>query len=188
MSTTVVLRGFKEFERKLLGMPNELKEEIGGEVEDAARLWATKAKQDAPKDVGTLAGSITSFVTGVMSAEAVSPAEYSAYVEWGTKSRVRVPAELQAYASQFIGKGSGDYYDFLNAILDWVKRKGLARIKNSYTGRSSTKQADLLMVAEVIAFSIIRKGIHPHPYFFIQMPIVEKQLNTNVKTILNTPH
>lgn len=170
MSTTVVLRGFKEFERKLLGMPNELKEEIGGEVEDAARLWATKAKQDAPKDVGTLAGSITSFVTGVMSAEAVSPVEYSAYVEWGTKSRVRVPAELQAYASQFRGGGikSGKAKEF---IFAWMNRVGVPK------GR------------QYITFlSIIRKGIHPHPYFFIQMPIVEKQLNTNVKTILNTPH
>lgn len=170
MPTTVTLTGFKEFEDKLRRMPAVLTKEIDGEVEDAARLWDDLAKQDAPTDVGFLRGQISKKKVKAMDWEVVSAAEYSAFVEWGTKSRVRVPADLQGYASQFLGGGAGQG-KAKEMIYAWMKRKGIP--PNLWW---------------IVFHSIITKGIHPHPFFFIQVPFVEKQLYTRVKTILETEH
>lgn len=101
-----------------------------------------------------------------MANEVVSPAEYSAYVEWGTKTRVSVPPELQSYAAQFRGgKGAGDAKKMIYA---WMDRVGVPKDRQW-----------------VVFISIITKGIHPHPFFFIQKPVVEKQLIGDIKAILN---
>lgn len=170
MSTTVTITGFKEFAEKAKKMPDILRNEIDGEVEDAARTWASLAKRDAPKDQGFLAGQISSTHTGLMVAEAISSAEYSAYLEWGTKSKVKVPAAIQGYASQFRGGGlrSGDAKKMIYA---WMNRVGIPKDRQW-----------------VVFISIIIKGINPHPFFFIQMPIVQAQLDKNVQQVLNTPH
>jgi len=166
--TTVTLTGWKEFEDKLKRLPKQLQEEVGGEVEDAGRLWASLAKRDAPKDVGGLAGSITSVMAAGV-AEVTSPANYSAFIEWGTRGRVSVPAELQVYAAQF--KGAGGVGKAKEFIYEWCRRKGIP------------KEAWY-----IIYRSIMTNGIRPHPFFFIQIPIVEKQLFANVQKILNTEH
>lgn len=170
MPTTITLTGWKEFEDKLRNMPKTLEQEIGGEVEDAGRLWATLAKQDAPVDMGFLRGQITSVKTAAMVSETTSASEYSAYVEWGTKTRVQVPGDLQQYASQFRGGGvkAGNAKAMIYA---WMARVGIPP-----------------QFQWPVFFSIITKGIHPHPFFFIQVPLVEKQLFTQVENILKTEH
>jgi hypothetical protein len=63
--------------------------------------------------------------------------------------------------------------------LDWVKRKGLHHVTNSYTGKKvggKAAQENLLAVAEAIAFSIIRHGVHPHPFFFQHLPWAREEL------------
>jgi HK97 gp10 family phage protein len=190
VANSVTLKGFRELQNKLKHLPKEVMGEANDAVQDAGEYWAERAKQDAPTDQGLLKGSITSKETGLMKSEVVSPVSYSAYIEWGTKTKVKVPAEMQTYAMQFKGKGTGDYYDFLNSILDWVKRKGLSDVTNSYTGKKVGGEAakeNLLVLAEAIAWSIIKKGISPHPYFFIQSPFVEKQLRADIKKIISRP-
>lgn len=168
MPVTITLTGFKDFEAKCRALPDELFEEIGGEVEDAGRLWATGAKRDAPKDVGFLANGISSRMIGEMETEVTSNADYSAYVEWGTKKNVRVPSELQSYANQFRGQTAPGG---ARAIYEWCRRVGIPQ--NAWV---------------FVYLSIMRNGIRPHPFFFIQVPIVQEQLNKNVQTILNTEH
>ena len=177
MSNKIVLTGFKEFENKLDNLPKVLVNEINGEVKEAAEHWAFLAKQDAPVDVGFLVGGIgTKFNTknengallGV-SWSVESNSEYSAPMEWGTKRRARVPAELQSYANQFRGKG-GDGQGFYDEILAWVKRKGIGALTTK-SGNIS-KRLDSTIAQEQAAFaiylSIIRHGVRPHPFFFIQ--------------------
>lgn len=170
MPTIVTLTGWKEFETKLANMSKILQSKIGGEVEDAARTWAAGAKNDAPKDQGFLAELINSEKTGPMTAEAVSPAEYSAWLEWGTKTKVSVPSDLQAYAEEFRG-GGGGAGNAKQMIYAWMNRVGVP-----------------LQFQWPTFISIITKGINPHPFFFIQRPIVEKQLTSRVQNILNTEH
>ena len=143
MPTTVTITGFKEFEAKLKKLPKKLSDEINGEVKEAAERWANLAKDDAPWDVGFLAGKISASVDLVKkdgelkieSWKVTSASEYSAYMEWGTKSRARVPSELTAYASQFRGGGAKLFGDigkgFFDSILEWVKRENI-KFENSF--------------------------------------------------------
>lgn len=130
---------------------------------------------------------ISSKKTAQGARELVSAAAYSAYIEWGTKTKVSVPADLTDYAAQFKGRGTGDYYEFLNSILDWVKRHNLAQITNSYTGKKSTKKNDLILVAQTIAFFIMKYGIRPQPFFFPPRPIIEKRFISDIQQIISNP-
>ncbi len=91
-------------------------------------------------------------------------------MEWGTKTKVKVPADIATYASQFRGGGSSGGNVKLK-IFEWMKRVGIPPERQYF-----------------VFISIITKGISPHPFFFIQRPIVEKALFTGVNNILKTEH
>jgi HK97 gp10 family phage protein len=165
----IQLKGFREFRSKLKSLPKEVKQEIGFEVQDAAANWEGRAKRDAPKDQGFLSNHITSRKTGEMNAQVVSGADYSAYMEWGTKLRVRVPANIASYAAQFRGAKSGR--NAKQMIYAWMNRVGIPEERQW-----------------IVFISIIVNGVKPQPFFFIQRPIVEKEFISSVRNILNTEH
>lgn len=166
--TTVKLTGWKEFEEKARSLPNELFNEFDAVVEDAAGLWEERAKLDAPVDQGPLRAAISRKRNAPMDWEVVSPQEYSAFIEWGTKLKARVPAELASYAAQWKGKTSPGG---AKAIYEWCRRVGIPQ--NAWV---------------FVYLSIMRTGIYPHPFFFIQIPFVQKQLDTDIQQLLNTEH
>lgn len=184
---SITLTGWKEFEKKALDMTKLLPKEMNIAARTAAQTWEQLADRDAPIDFGGLRQGISSHKISDGNWEVVSSKNYSAFMEWGTKSHVSVPADLTDYAMQFKGTGTGDYFEFLNNILDWVKRHGLARITNSYTGKSRTSKNDLILVAQTIAFFIMKYGVRPHPFFFKQKPIAESQLLEDLEQMINTP-
>lgn len=188
---SITLSGFKEYEEKLKNFDKVLSSQVDEAVKDAAQLWAQRAKQDAPVDQGPLRSGISVVKIGKMDYEVVSNAEYSAFIEWGTKTRVRVPADLATYAAQFKGRrGGGSIDQFFLMILEWVKRKGIAgsySVKTKRrTGNRQTQMYENYDVAFAIFISILKKGIHPHPFFFIQRPFVETQLMKDLNQILTT--
>lgn len=104
----VNVTGIKDLEKRLKAAPDKVKREVNAEVQDAARQYSLLAKQSASSqfgDYGNLAGGIQPEDRGFMNAFVFSNARYSAYVEWGTITRVMVPTDLAAYAIQFKGKG-----------------------------------------------------------------------------------
>jgi len=179
MPNVVTLTGFKEFEAKLKKMPDILKSEVSGEVKSAAEEWAKLAKDtlslpypNGAYDTGFLAGGIkTKHGTDKdMFSEVTSLMAYSAYMEWGTKDRVKVPPDLAAYAAQFKGVGGGKGLT-KELIYAWAARKGIAK-----------------EFWWPIFISIVKKGVKPHPFFFIQKPKIEKILFAGVKKIVETEH
>lgn len=101
----VNLIGFKEFSDRLKAAPAKMSQRVSFEVLDAANQFARLAKRDAPVDEGQLRGGISARQINNLTAEVVSAAKHSPYIEWGTIQHVSVPAELQDYAIQFKGKG-----------------------------------------------------------------------------------
>lgn len=166
LPNTVTIRGFKEFSDKMDKFSKILPGELDAAAEIAAQTWARNADRDAPKDQGKLHGNIKPIKATEGVWEVVSPSLYSPFMEWGTKSRVSVPAELQGYASQFRGKGPPGG---AKAIYEWARRVGIPQNQWIF-----------------VYLSIIRKGVHPHPFFFKQRPIVEKQLIGDLQQILET--
>lgn len=132
----IILTGWKEFEQKALDIGKALPEELDEAARFAAATWEQGAKRDAPKDLGALAGEISSKQNKVGEWEVVSPVRYSPYQEWGTGSNAIIPIDLLDYASQW-----------------WTHK--------------------------------IHKGIRPHVYFFVQKPLVEKQLLGDIEQIIN---
>lgn len=171
MPTGITLKGFDQFRNKLNNLPSVLKEEVGGETLQAAKMWEQSAKLAAPVDQGRLRNEIVGSQTGALSSQVVCNVEYAAYLEWGTKTKVSVPAEIADYAAQFRGAGPGGGPSAKVAIYAWMNRVGIP------------------VEAQWFLFiSIIVNGIKPHPFFFIQRPKVEIEYIKRVETILNTEH
>lgn len=105
LAYNVNIVGLKELQDKYKKMPENLQKEVKGIIEDGAKTFVRYAKRDAPVDMGVLRNSISYLPIGKLSYDIVSGAKYSAYLEWGTITKVSVPGELAAYASQFKGKG-----------------------------------------------------------------------------------
>jgi HK97 gp10 family phage protein len=108
------------------------------------------AKQRAPVNFGQLRLSIQNTTATIQLNRSLifSNAPYSAFVEFGTGSKVKVPPGFEKLASEFKGKGGGSFDDFLDNIRDWCKKKGIDE-----------------KLAYPIAVSILRTGIKPQPYF-----------------------
>ena len=108
------------------------------------------AKQRAPVNFGQLRLSIAKTDATIQLNRSLifSNAPYSAFVEFGTGSKVKVPPGFEKLASEFKGKGGGSFDDFLDNIRDWCKKKGIDE-----------------KLAYPIAVSILRTGIKPQPYF-----------------------
>lgn len=180
---------FREYEDSLRSAGPKLKQLADIEANATSQEIANKARGKAPVDLGKLRASI--FADGADGKYKITAsANYAAYVEFGTRRKVSVPTNLSEYAAQFKGKGTGDYYDFLNAILDWVKRKGLVDRTNPKTGRPIKKYTRddndrLVAVAERIAIRIIQNGIKAQPFLFPSVDEEQPKFFERVKNILN---
>lgn len=167
MPNTVTITGFKEYAAKLERVAKEFPDDLDFIAKEAADSWARLADRSAPKDFGKLHGYIKASPVKSGVWEVTSPQEYSAYMEWGTKSRAVIPADLQAYAAQFRGPGTGKNPKEL--IYAWVLRKGLG------------KEAQW-----PIFISIMRTGVNPHPFFFKHREFIQTQMNGDLKQLLET--
>jgi HK97 gp10 family phage protein len=106
----IQLNGFDQLQERLKKAPEFLLQEIEAEFVDAAQGIAQEAKQRAPVNYGILKNLIIAGLPqkqGNLTSIRVSAlANYSAFVEFGTGTKVDVPTEpegLPEYALQFKG-------------------------------------------------------------------------------------
>ena len=183
----VTIIGFKEFEKKVFNLNKEVRQDLSFIVASAGKAWKELAKKDSPRDYGVIARGIEDKPNGLIS-EVSSNAAYSQFMEWGTKRRRKVPSDLSSYAASLTYTKTGDYYDFLNSILDWVKRKGIGVTYSVATRRKNRQSKDeYLAIAQAIADSISRHGVKPHPFFFKHRDVVYKDMMAKIKVYLNKP-
>lgn len=184
------VQGLVQLEKRLSAVPGKVKKEVGGEIMDGARRINAKQVRLAPTDEGGIKQSTTIKKVNELETELVSPKHYTPFMEFGTKRRARVPAELQEYAKQFNVKGPSIGFEaFFQIILDWVHRKGIAgrfniKSKRRLGSKNQQLQEDF-EVAWPIALSILKKGVKPHPFFF--QPFIEEResIVNNIKRVLD---
>lgn len=152
----IEIRGLKELRKKLKGIPDRVAGEVDVAMSVAAKDYENRAIDDAPINLGNLKNRISSYQVKQMDWEVVSQADYSAFVEFGTRTRVQVPADLQNYAAKFKGNSGGDAK---RHIFQWCKDKG---IEEKFWWP--------------IYIKIMTVGIHPHPFFFKHRESIYKQL------------
>jgi HK97 gp10 family phage protein len=99
---------------------------VDREIEASCLKIIRDMKARAPKNVGRLVQQITYKKKGPLNYELISGANYSAYLEFGTKLNVRIPAGYQYLASQFKGVNiPGGGKTMKEAIYDWAQQKGI---------------------------------------------------------------
>jgi HK97 gp10 family phage protein len=159
----VTLNGFREMSAKLKNLPKEITKEIDAELQDGTAQMRDRAKNDAPKDQGLLIAEIVNKKESPLNWSVVSQADYSAFVEFGTRSKVQIPAGVEG--SRFSKSSS---LSAKEAIYAWCKRKG---IEEKYWFP--------------IYRQIMTRGSKPHPFFFKQLDVVAPELLRNIQNVLD---
>lgn len=168
MSVSIQVTGMKEWQKLFKEFPEKVETGLDAELYSLSEEYANRAIAAAPRDRGLLIQGIGADHQ-LLFHEVVSSAPYSAYQEFGTRSKVQVPADLVAFASQFRSKKTNG--DAKKAIFDWCKRVGIPE-EAWYP----------------IFIKIMTVGVTPHPFFFIHLPWaqseVQKRSNNVVKKAL----
>jgi hypothetical protein len=164
------IKGLDKLQKKIGQLPKELQEEVVGEVQawgfDVNAEQIGLISQQKIQDLGALQQN-TKAVPKPDGVELISNVYYAPYIEFGTGAKVKVPAELNDYASQFRGKKRGDFRTFVKALEAWLKRKG-----------GNPK------FAFIAALNIIKNGQEARPYFFPPYLRKRKELLSRINAVI----
>lgn len=150
-------------------MSEDVQKKVSAEIEASCLIIVRNAKRRAPKNVGRLAQLITYVKHGLLDFEIISAANQSAYMEFGTKKLVSIPAGFESLAASFRGVniGSGGV-SAKDQIYTWAKQKG---IKKQFWYPIYRK--------------IMTLGITPHPYMIPALSELTN-LQTRIKKLIDT--
>lgn len=161
----IQVQGLEALKKKYKDIPQSVTAGLDAELHALSEDYVSKAVEAAPRNNGILIQGISA-IHETLNHEVVSQASYSAYVEFGTRAKVSVPADLQAYASQFRGS-RGSSVDAKKAIYDWCKAKGIPP-EAWYP----------------IFKKIMTVGINPHPFFFIHLPWARSEVQKRSEAVV----
>lgn len=162
----VNIKGLDELQKKLGKQGQQaLLQEISEELEIGAQELRNKAVMRAPVNTGILRAGIDVDGKGLMWI-VYTVAEYAGYVEFGTRTKVKVPPEMKEEAEKFRGK-KGSYTDFKEAIAIWMRQKGIP------------EEALFPIMAK-----IMNVGIEPRPFMYPSMKEVEKTLPKELDRVI----
>lgn len=168
--------GLDQYIKALETAKTEIQAQVANEIRGAAMEFEAMAKRSAANnggDQGTLQKSIGHRQIDAFNYQVFAGVYYAPFVEFGTKSKVRVEPGFEDVAAQFKGfKGSGAL-SLVEAITKWVKRKGIAK----------GKKAD--GIAFKIAMNIAKTGISPKPFFYKNVAPVRNNLTNRIKALLD---
>jgi HK97 gp10 family phage protein len=187
------LTGLPNLMTRLKTLEDNLTKGVAEEISASTLKIERDAKRNAPVNFGSLRKSIhaESMLNG-LTGKVIVDASYAPYVEFGTGGKVSVPSGYESFAMQFKGGKSGTYYDFLLAIMQWIKRKGITPKDATYSvksqrriGSKSQKFDQDVRMAQSIAFSILKKGIRPQPFLIPAYEEEKPKLFNRLKKLLN---
>jgi hypothetical protein len=184
----IKLDGIDSLINKYRSMKPNMVKDLTNILNESRLNIETSAKQNAPKDLGTLSQSINSGIETQgenLIMYVGTPFKYGAYMEFGTGGKVNTRG-YDEYAQTFQGKGGGNMQEFIKALTIWVQRKGLVgtySIKTQKrTGGKSIQADENKRAAWAIAMSILRNGVRSHPWLF---PAVESEISNINKNLNN---
>lgn len=147
MAKKVRVKGLKESIQQLNNKQKEIDSSLLNILQDYTLRIEFQAKRLAPTDMGHLGQSISSNVIKRKSTVSAN-AEYAPFVEFGTRTKVKVPSGFESMAMKFKGKkGKGNFEEFKKDVYDWCKRKGIDK-KFWYA----------------VLLKILRVGTEPQPF------------------------
>ena len=143
---------------------------INSETEAVAFQIERDAKQRAPKNFGKLAQSISKQKLSDAKYKITVNEKYGAFMEFGTGSKVQVPAEFKDIANSLKGQRSGQTFDQgLESIKIWCRAKGIDE-KAAYP----------------IFAKILGAGVNPQPFLYPAYIQGKKDYLDKLKRLLRT--
>lgn len=183
-SIVIELGGFNEVLKMFKTLPQDVQDITDAEIEEGLREFVILAQRDAPVDQSRLKSSIAYKSLGIGSYEVFAQSAYAAYMEFGTKGNYRPVPGAEEIAAKFRGKGEGSFKDMVRAIIEWVRRKGIAGRYSVKTrrrvGSKAKQQSENAAAAWPIIMSIMKNGVKAHPYFFKQQGIVVPKMMNRI--------
>ena len=168
--------GLDAYRNAIQTAKKDVQTNISNEIRASAMEFEALAKRNAANnggDQGGLQKSIGHRQIDAFNYEVFAGIFYAPFVEFGTKSKVRIEPGFEDVAAQFKGQKGTGTLSLIEAIKAWVKRKGIAK----------GKDAD--RAAFNIARSIYRNGISPKPFFYKNVAPVRSNLLTRIKAIVD---
>jgi len=163
----MAVRGVNETIRKIKAFGEEAKKQIDNETKAIAFQIEGDAKQMAPANFGKLRQSISHSKISDGKYKVTVNEYYGAYMEFGTGTKVKVPAEFREMANSFRGQRQGTYAQGLDSIKVWCRSKGID-VKYAY----------------VIFAKILGAGINPKPFLYPAWVKGKKDYEKNLKALL----
>jgi len=164
------VKGISETLAKLNKFSKDVEKQINAKIEAAIIQIEADAKKLAPKNFGKLAQTISHSKVKNLTWKVTVNEVYGAYMEFGTGTKVQVPAEFTEIAKSFQGKKTkGNLKDALEAIKVWCKSKGIDE-KAAYP----------------ILAKILGAGVNPQPFLYPAYKKGEKELILNLETLVKS--
>ena len=171
---TIKLKGFDKTIKDVQNLATDANKNAKTALVLFGKNVETQAKRDAPADEGKLKASINSvFDNKTFTVKITVATDYAAYQEFGTRKFAAayvgtLPQEWRTYAATFKGKTGGSMDEFIQAIMAWVRRKGIGadttksgNVSNSRSSLEKQQQA-----AYWIAINILQNGIKPKKFLY----------------------
>ena len=166
---SVMIKGLASTIAELRAYGKDIDKMIDAETESIAFQIETDAKKLAPKNFGKLAQSISHAKVKPALYKVTVNELYGAYMEFGTGSKVNVPAEFADMAATFKGKKQGTFKQGLEAIKVWCKSKGIPE-----------------EAAYPIFAKILGAGINPQPFLYPAWVKGKKDYQNNLERVLKS--
>ena len=159
--------GISQVISELRSINKEVEKLINYETQAIAFQIENDAKKLAPKNFGKLAQSISNKKIKDSQYKITVNEFYGAYMEFGTGTKVQVPAEFSDIAKSFKGQKSGTFEKGLEAIKVWCRSKGIDE-----------------KAAYAIFAKILGAGINPQPFLYPAWIKGKKDYENNLKKLL----
>lgn len=161
------VKGVNSVISELRAFGKDVEKLIDAETQAAAISIMTDAKKLAPKNFGKLAQSISNEKVKTSLYKVTVNEFYGAYMEFGTGTKVKVPAEFAGIAESFKGKKQGTFKQGLEAIKVWCRAKGIDE-KAAYP----------------IFAKILGAGVNPQPFLYPAYVKGKKDYLKNLNNVL----
>lgn len=166
---SVMIKGLASTIAELRAYGKDIDKMIDAETESIAFQIETDAKKLAPKNFGKLAQSISHAKVKPALYKVTVNELYGAYMEFGTGSKVNVPAEFTDMAATFKGKKQGSWKEGLEAIKVWCRSRGIPE-----------------EAAYPIFAKILGAGISPQPFLYPAWVKGKKDYQNNLERVLKS--
>lgn len=161
------LNGVDKLITELRKFGKDIEKKIDAETEAIAFQIEGDAKKLAPKNFGKLAQSISHEKRKFLQRTVTVNEFYGVYMEFGTGTKVNVPAEFASIANSFKGQKKGTFKDGLESIKVWCRAKGIDE-----------------KFAYVIFAKILGAGVNPQPFLYPAWQKGKKDYLKNLESLL----